>query len=121
MSGDPTDVIPYLLVEVTVGAAFIGVDGAVVGDNVADATLQFGWRADNLPTDADDPFVQEALRRQLGPVLANVQLTMTAAKWAFLGPIDKPALAGGTDTGIVMETDPITVRIPMVSDQEARA
>lgn len=114
------DKMPYLLVEVTVAAAFVGTDDRVVGNNVVDATLQFGWRADNLPAVIDDSRTLEALRRQMGPVLAVIRLTMTGNKWAYFGDVADPILSRGVVTGMT-RTDEVRVMVPMPDVGEARA
>jgi hypothetical protein len=117
---EPDENIPYLLVEVTVAGAFVDADGMVIGDNVADATLQFGWRADNLPAVTGDEYIQEALRLQLGPLLALVRMTMTSNRWAYFGETDAPMAQASHPTGRAARTE-LRLLVPMPDLPEGRA
>lgn len=121
MSGKPDDVvIPYFLVELTASAAIIDTEQRIVGDNVVDATLQFGWRADDLPPGATDEQVTKALGALLERVAAILQLGMTANKWVYFGSVEEPDLGRG-EVVRVERTEGFKVVVPMVTDLEARA
>jgi hypothetical protein len=120
MTRKPTDPMPYLLIELTVAGAFVDEAGSVVGDNVADTTLRFGWRADDLPADPSDAFVRENLRRLLGPVIALLQVTMTTNKWVYFGTTDTPMTEDAHPVG-EMRTDAFKVALPMGKMPEAKA
>jgi hypothetical protein len=115
-----SETIPYLLVEITVAGAIVKRGGGLLGDNVADATLQFGWRADDLPAALSDERVLETLRQQIGPILVATKMSMVGSGWVFLGETDEPITAASTPTGEVRRTDPVRVFIPMPG-QEGQA
>lgn len=114
------EVIPYFLVELTASAGIIDTDGSIVGSNVVDATLQFGWRADDLPKGASDENVVKALSALLGRVSALLQLSMTGNKWVYFGSVEDPDLGRG-EVVRVARTDGIRVAIPMGAGPEHRA
>lgn len=117
---DDGKVIPYFMVEVTASAAVIGTDRRIVGDNVVDATLQFAWRADDMPPGASDDQVVGALGGLLGLVTTIVQMAMTGNKWVYLGSTGDPELGRGEVVRISTIERPSVV-MPMGTGPEAKA
>lgn len=115
------EVSTYLLIETTVAAAIIGPDGKPAGQNVAETTLQFGWRAQDVPAGTSDERINEVLRQRLGPLLAAVQVMMTSNGWVYMGTTDEPLTSVSHPTGAVAETDAIKVLLPLPVMPEATA
>ena len=92
---DDGKAIPHFLVELTASAAIIDTEGRIVGDNVTDATLQFGWRADDMPEGASDDAITGALGTVVGLATTIVQLAMTTNKWVYMGSVAEPDLGRG--------------------------
>lgn len=116
----PTDVIPYFMVEVTASAAIIDTESRIVGDNVVDTTLQFAWRADDMPPGVTDERVITALSGLLGRVTTILQLSMTGNKWVFLGSTGDPERGRGEVVRISTLERPSVV-MPMGTGPEGRA
>ena len=79
----------YMRVEVTAAAALVGPDERIVGDNMVDATLVFGWRTGD-PGAASDEQINGALSHQISPVLAVISAALTQQGWLAMGQADEP-------------------------------
>jgi hypothetical protein len=111
MSDEP---FGYLRIEVTFAAAIITPENKLVGDNMADLTLAFGWRvADDVTHPGiTDEVAMEVLRKAVGPVTGLMTAQMTLNGWVAMGQVDDP-MAGwdGNVPGKTVRTDPQRVRV----------
>lgn len=110
---------PILRIEVTVAAAIELPDGSILGSNMVDGTIAFGWRADNLPLGLTDAQVNAALTNQMSPVMAILQTALVFQGWALLGQVDDPMTENARDTGLVGRTTPVTVELRMPNESAA--
>ena len=108
---DGTVDFPVLRVEVNVAAAIQMPDGSILGHNLSDATLVFGWNAGKVPTGLDDAQINAALARGVSPVLALVSTALTFNGWAALGQTDEPMVKEAKDTGSVVRSTPVRVEL----------
>jgi hypothetical protein len=102
---------PILRVEVTVAAAIQMPDGTMLGHNMVDATLAFGWRTGPTPAGASDARIGEALSRGMSPVLAIVQTALTFNDWVPLGQVDEPMVGRSKPTGGMARMSPVRVHV----------
>lgn len=77
-------------VEVTVTAVIEEPGGTILGKNMVDATLGFGWRTSEPPPGMTDAQVNAALTSAISPVMAFIQTGMTFNGWVFIGQVDEP-------------------------------
>ena len=111
---------PILRIEVTVAAALTDTTDHIVGGNMVDATLAFGWRTGPIPPGGvSDAQVCNALTAQMGPVLALIRTALTMNGWVAMGEVDDPMGAHSTATGVVGRTRPVSVRVVMPSEEGA--
>lgn len=109
MNEDP---FPIMRVEVTVSAALTDPTDHIVGGNVIDATIAFGWRTGPIPDGVTDAQVCNALTAQISPVMALIQASLTLNGWVAMGQVDDPMGKNlKEDTGIVGHTRPVTVTV----------
>jgi hypothetical protein len=100
----------YLRVEVTVAAALVSPDERIVGNNMVDATVAFGWRTDD-PGERSDAEINGALSRQISPVLALISTALLTQGWVDMGQVEEPmAEAPAKVVGHGMST-PVTVHV----------
>jgi len=71
-------------VEVTVAAAIQEPSGHILGRNMVDATLAFGWRMGPPPEGISDAAVNAVLSQQMSPVLALIQTALTFNGWVAM-------------------------------------
>jgi hypothetical protein len=109
-----TEPFPIMRVEVTIAAALTDPTDHIVGGNVIDATIAFGWRTSPIPEGVTDAQVCNALSAKIGPVIALIQSALTLNGWVAMGEVDEPMGALSTATGEVGHTRPVkvTVRFP---------
>ena len=117
---DPVIDFPVVRVEVNVSAAIQLPDGHLLGSNMVDTTLAFGWRTGKIPDGLSDERINEALAKQISPVLALIQTNLTLNGWVFIGQIDDPMVVAphkivGTGRGI-----PVTVQVVPVGEPVGR-
>lgn len=93
-------------VEVTVAAAITLPDGHILGDNMVDGTLAFGWRMSTPPEGISDAEVNAALTKQMSPVLALIQTALTFNGWVAMGQVDEPMTENSSATGEVGRSSP---------------
>lgn len=101
----------YLRLEVTVEAALVTPEDRVLGDNLVDATIAFGWRTDKPPAGVTDAAINAALTKQMTTVLALVNSALVLNGWAILGQADERMGEHSRATGEIAHTEPITVRV----------
>ncbi len=118
-SADETIDFHILRIEVTVSGAIQEPDGHILGKNVVDATLAFGWRMGEPPPGVSDAVVNAGLTKGVSPVLALIQTAMTFNGWVALGQVDTPMLAGSTPTGEMSQSQPVTVKVSFPDEQGA--
>ena len=102
---------PILRVEVTVAMAVTGPDDRIVGDNVVDATLAFGWKLTPIPDGVTEEAIVAVLGTRVGPVLALVESALVLNGWVVMGQVEDPMVAGAKPTGRDGHTGPITVHV----------
>lgn len=110
---------PIMRVEVTVAAALTDPEDRIVGRNVVDATIAFGWRTSPIPDGVTDEQVCRALTAQMSPVLAVIQTALTLNGWVSMGQVDEPMTENAKETGAVGHTSPVTVRVVMPNEAGA--
>jgi hypothetical protein len=108
-----------LRLEVTVAAALVDPVGHVVGGNVVDTTLAFGWRTDAPPPGVPDAMVNDVLSKQTGPVLALITSSMVFNGWVAMGMVDAPMTEHSSPTGEVGRTGPVTVQVRFPDEGQA--
>jgi hypothetical protein len=101
----------YLRLEVTVEAALVTPKDRVLGGNLVDATLAFGWRIDAPPAGVTDEQINAALTKQMTGVLALVSSALILNGWADLGQADERMGERSHPTGEVSHTEAVTVRV----------
>lgn len=118
---EPSDLAPryYLRAEVTVEAAVVTPEDRVLGDNICDATLAFGWRITAPPPGVADEAINAALTGQMSRVLGLVTSALVLNGWVALGQAEERMGEHARATGVVSHTDPITMRVSVVDEQEA--
>lgn len=98
----------YMRLEVTVAAAIVDPDDQIVGKNMVDATLVFGWRCDD-PKGASDERINKALTGQISPVLAVISTVLTQQiGFVEMGQSDEPMKANAHTVGHSI-SDPVRV------------
>lgn len=98
----------YMRVEVTVAAALVSPDSRIVGNNVADVTFAFGWRAAD-PGERSDAEVNGALAHHISPVLAIIRTALIEQGWVDMGQAEEPMSKNATPTGGFGESTPVRV------------
>jgi hypothetical protein len=116
MTADP---FHYLRLEVTVEAALVTPEDRIVGANLVEATLAFGWRTDDPPPGVTDDAVNAALTRQMSSVLALVQSALVFNGWLAMGQADEKMGEHARATGVVSHTEPITVHVSFPDERRA--
>jgi hypothetical protein len=106
-------------VEVTVAAAIQQPDGQILGDNMVDATLAFGWRLAPPPEGVSDAAVNAALAKHMSPVLALIQTALTFNGWVAMGATDEPMNEKSSPTGEFGKSSPVTVRVSFPDETAA--
>ena len=91
----------YLRLEVTVEAALVTPEDRVLGDNLVDATVAFGWRIDAPPQGVSDESINAALTKQMTSVLALVNSALVLNGWLAIGQPDERMGAHSRATGVV--------------------
>lgn len=105
-------------VEVNVAAVIQEPNGDILGRNMVDATLAFGWRMGAPPEGISDARVNAALTKQLSPVLAVIQTALTFNGWVAMGQVDEPMKDNGTTVGLGVSS-PVTVRVSFPDESAA--
>jgi hypothetical protein len=108
-----------LRIEVTVAAAIQEPNDQILGRNVVDATLAFGWRTGAPPEGVSDAAINAGLTKGISPVLALIQSAMTFNGWVSMGQVETPMLADAKATGEVSHTHPVTVKVSFPDEQGA--
>ena len=108
---------PIVRIEVTVAGAVQEPDGHLVGSNMVDATLAFGWRTGTVPAGVSDAAINEALTRAISPVLAIIQTALTFNGWVALGQVDEPMADSSHPTGETARSTPVTVKVSFPDEQ----
>ena len=116
MSAEP---FHYLRMEVTVEAALITPDDHVLGDNLVDATVAFGWKITTPPPGVTDAAINARLAEQMTSVLALVNSALILNGWVAMGQPDERMGEHAKATGEIAHTRPITVRVVDVDDRQA--
>ena len=115
-----TDIDFHILrLEVTVAAALVDPSGRVVGGNVVDTTLAFGWRTGDPPPGINDAMVNDVLSKQTGPVLALITSALSFNGWVVMGTVDEPMTEHSSPTGEVGNTGPVTVQVRFPDEGQA--
>lgn len=114
-----TDPFHYLRLEVTVEAALMTPDDHMLGGNLCDATLAFGWRADEPPPGVTDESINAALTKQMSGVLAVVKSALMLNGWMAMGQVDERMGEHARATGVVAHTEPVTVRVVVPDERGA--
>jgi len=109
----------YLRLEVTVEAALVTPEDRILGDNLVDATVAFGWRITAPPPGVTDEAINAALTKQMSTVLALVNSALVLNGWALLGQADEQMGAHATATGVVAHTQPVAVRVVVPDERGA--
>ena len=109
----------YLRVEVTVEAALVTPEDRVLGDNLVDATVAFGWRIADPPPSPTDESINAALTTQMSGVLALIQGALVVNGWLAMGQADERMGEHARATGVISHTEPITVRVVMPDKRSA--
>ena len=111
MTDEPWD-FHIIRVEVTVAAGIQEPNGDILGRNMVDATLSFGWRTDAPPEGVSDEAVNRALGdRAISPVLALIQTALTFNGWVAMGQVDDPMTTNARTTGKASTTTPVRVHV----------
>ena len=106
----------YLRLEVTVEAAIVKPDNHILGDNLVDATMAYGWKIVAPRIDVTDESVNAALTKQMSSVLALVQSALVLNGWTLLGQADEQMGEHAKATGVVAYTEPRTVRLVEINE-----
>jgi hypothetical protein len=109
----------YLRLELTIEAALVTPDDRVLGGNIVDATIVFGWKTNAPPAGVTDEAINAALTAQMTGVLAVVNSALILNGWAALGQTDDRMGEHSTPTGEVGHTTPITVRVVNPDERQA--
>jgi hypothetical protein len=116
----PTDTeFHYLRLEVTVEAALVTPEDHVLGDNLVDATVAFGWRIVAPPPGVTDAAINAALTERMTGVLALVQSALLLNGWVVMGQPDERMGKSARETGEISHTTPITVRVVVPDERSA--
>lgn len=120
MSKQPKpDPFHYLRLEVTVEGAIVTPENRILGLNLVDATVAFGWRIATPPAGVTDEAVNTALTDQMSKVLALVQTALTLNGWVAMGQAEERMGEHAHVTGEVSQTRPVTVRVVMPDERGA--
>ena len=109
----------YIRIEVTVEAAIITPEDRVLGDNLVDATVAFGWRTDAPPPGVSDESINAALAKQMTGVLALVNSALVLNGWLAIGQPDERMGEHAKATGEIAHTTPITVQVRFPNEGQA--
>lgn len=90
MSGDRDD--DHLFrIEVTVAATLVQPNGYIIGGNMIESTLAFGWRVQGAPPPSLDAAVlDDGLAKLTAAVMELLQPVLTAHGWRAMGSVDEP-------------------------------
>jgi hypothetical protein len=100
-----------LRVEVNVAAIIQEPDGTILGRNMVDATIAFGWRMADPPKGITDAQVNAGLTKQLSPVLDLIQGALILNGWVAMGQVEDPMVkADATVVGEAL-SQPGTIRV----------
>lgn len=123
MSMKPREDEPFefhiVRVEVTASAVIQEPDGQILGKNMVDATLSFGWRTPEPPKGLSDARINAVLSAQLSPVLAIIQTALTFNGWVAMGQVDEPMVGRSTPTGELGRSLPVRVRVSFPDEKAA--
>lgn len=115
----PPDEAPWDLtivrVEVNVSAVIQQPDGSILGQNMVDTTLAFGWRTE-VPDGVTDAQVNAALTKAVGPVVALISTNLTFNGWVAMGEVDDPLYKAGSTPVGEARSEPVTVRVNFVEE-----
>jgi hypothetical protein len=117
---DPVIDFPVVRVEVNVSAAIQLPDGHLLGSNMVDTTLAFGWRTGQLPVGLSDERINEALAAKISPVLSLIQTNLTFNGWVFIGQIDDPMVVAPHQIVGTGRAIPVTVQVIPVAEAKGR-
>jgi hypothetical protein len=115
---DPPIDFHIVRLEVTAAAVIQDPSGQILGKNMVDATLSFGWRMAAPPAVVSDAAINAALGQQLSPVLALIQTVLTFNGWVAMGEVDEPMAQEGTTVGMGRS---VPVRVIVQSPNEEAA
>lgn len=101
----------YLRLEVTGEAAIVTPEDRVLGDNLVDATMVFGWSIEAPPPGVTDESINAALTKQMTGVLALVNSALVLNGWVAMGQADERMGEHARPTGMVSYTTPVTVQV----------
>jgi hypothetical protein len=112
--------VNYVRVEVNVAAAMVDDADHIIGNNMVDATIAFGWRMTPPPEGVSDEAINKALAQQLGPVLALVKGALVFNGWVAMGDVDDgDEMADHSHaTGQTVKTPPVTLRVTVLDESE---
>ena len=106
-------------VEVNVSAVIQEPSGAILGKNMVDATLAFGWRTEAPPQGISDEAVNAALTRAVSAVLAAVQTSLTFNGWVAMGQVDDPMVKSPASVVGEGRSAPVVVHVDFPDERNA--